>query len=314
MISVIIPAYNSADTIRACIESALNQTLKSFEIVIVDDGSNDETAIISKKFRGEVRYFYKENGGPASARNFGIRMSRSEYIAFLDSDDVWFPAKLEKQMKIFNKDTEVGLVYSDAYVAVGGKNNLKRRYFEDWKPAAGSVFRDLFQRTFIPTSSCIVRRKCFEDLGFFDEKKELVGTEDYEMWLRIASRFKLNYVDEPLILLWRRASSLSSDRIHNLQGTIDAINSVTHKCAEEIRNQKVSWRRRLSQLNYLKARYLMRSGKFSASVRGLREAILLDPLYVRPYAGLAALVINILGRRIDEREFIYGRTREERTK
>lgn len=146
-----------------------------------------------------------------------------------------------------------------------------------------------------------MRRKCFEDLGFFDERRELIGTEDYEMWLRIASRYRLNYVDEPLVLLSRRPSSLSSDRIYNLQGTINAINSVMDKCAEEVRKQRIPCSLRLSQLNYLRARYLMKRGEFSASSRGLIEAILLDPLYIRSYAGLATLGLNILSRQIQKK-------------
>jgi len=214
LVSVIIPTYNSAKFIGMAVDSVLNQTYKKNEIIVVDDGSTDETALVLKKYIDSrvVRYFKKSNAGPASARNFGIQKSIGELVAFLDADDFWSPIKLEKQVELFS--TNVGLVYAN--VSFFNENLVDDGGDDDYyyyssilgnKFYRGSVYDKLLQNNFIPTSSVIILREAIISIGLFDERKIMISVEDYDMWLRISKKFSIDYYQEPL----------SSYRIHDNQ-------------------------------------------------------------------------------------------------
>ena len=110
LVSVIIPAYNSADFIDEALKSVFDQTYKDLEIIVVDDGSTDDTRAVLEKYGDRVNYHYQDNNGPASARNRGIKLARGKYIAFLDADDLWLPTKLEKQVALFKNRENLGFV------------------------------------------------------------------------------------------------------------------------------------------------------------------------------------------------------------
>ncbi|PIZ44424.1 hypothetical protein COY31_02670, partial [Candidatus Wolfebacteria bacterium CG_4_10_14_0_2_um_filter_39_18] len=156
-VSIIIPAYNAASFIGDSVRSALTQTYPNKEIVVVDDGSTDDTRAILEEYikSGQIKYFYQENKGPAAARNLGIKNSSGEFIAFLDADDVWLPEKLKKQIDLF-KNPKVGLVYSDMEF-FGDKFPFKK-YSEMTKGFyRGEAMRELIKRNFIPISSVVLR-------------------------------------------------------------------------------------------------------------------------------------------------------------
>jgi glycosyltransferase involved in cell wall biosynthesis len=145
-ISVIIPTYNSANYLPEAIESVLAQTYKNFEIVVIDDGSTDNTKEVVVPYLDQIVFLETENGDPAKARNHGIRKSSGEYVAFLDADDIWCPDKLERQLAYFSKNPHYHLVFSDAYET--GVNNLQKDtlFFSILgrvKPMAGFVFNEL---------------------------------------------------------------------------------------------------------------------------------------------------------------------------
>ena len=196
-VSVIIPTYNSAQYIAEAIESVLAQTYKDYEIIVVDDGSIDNTREVLKPFMDKIIYVYKENGGQASARNLGIKMSKGEYIAFLDSDDIWLPQKLELQVELLDSRPEVGLVYSDNYRFTDDEGIIGLGS-QRVQGLSGMVFNSLFLKNFIPTLTVMVRRKCLDDVGLFDESKHIVHSEDYDLWLRIAKKYEIAYIDKPL--------------------------------------------------------------------------------------------------------------------
>ena len=115
-VSVVICTYNLARYICEAIESVLNQTYRDYELIVIDDGSVDNTKAILNKYVGKLRYIYRENGGLPSARNLGIRLSKGKYVAFLDADDIWLPDKLQKQVKAIEEDDDVGLFYTAKYM------------------------------------------------------------------------------------------------------------------------------------------------------------------------------------------------------
>ncbi|GAH74960.1 unnamed protein product, partial [marine sediment metagenome] len=165
-VSVIIPTYNRAYLIGRAIQSVLNQTYQDFEIIVVDDGSTDDTEEIVRSFKdkriGYVRH--EKNKGAAAARNTGIKAAKSEYIAFQDSDDEWLPEKLEKQMKVFeNAPPEVGVVYTD-FLRIKGNKKIHIPF--SWvTQKEGNIHKELLKGNFVTTQSVVIRKKCFKKSG-----------------------------------------------------------------------------------------------------------------------------------------------------
>ena len=211
-VSVIIPTYNSAQFIVETLESVFAQTYKNYEVIVVDDGSTDNTKEVLKPYMSKIRYIYKENGGPASARNVGIKNARGEYIAFLDSDDLWLPEKLEKQVRYFEEHPQIYMVFADCIrfgeeVSNTPRNDTKYLISND-------MFVNIWWYNIVPTSTVMVRKSCFEKVGFFDEAKELETTEDTEMWLRIARECEVGYLREVVTKYRVRMSGYSRSNIN----------------------------------------------------------------------------------------------------
>ncbi len=226
-VSVIIPTYNVCKFIDKTLDSVLTQTYSDFEVIVVDDGSTDQTVSIIKQYCGKhpekIRLILKENSGPGSARNVGIRAAAGEYIAFIDADDLWLPQKLEKQIAYFKtQSSEVGLVYTDARkFDDDGIWVLPEKYRR--KRSEGWIYKELLKRNMIPNQSVIARKKCFDDVGLFDESLELI--EDHDMWLRIAMKYKIVFLDE-VLSLYREQSQGRSKKVET---TIKRSNGVIEK-------------------------------------------------------------------------------------
>jgi glycosyltransferase involved in cell wall biosynthesis len=193
-VSTIIPTYNRGHGLLTSIESALAQTYPDFEIIIVNDASQDETGAIAGAIDDpRVKVIeHSENRGVSAARNTGIRAAGGELVAFLDDDDLWLPAKLEKQVPLF-KDKSVGMVYCgmsfvDEAGNVGSQALPSRR---------GDIYSSLlFKNCTAAGSVAVVRRECFDVVGLFDE--DLTAFEDHDMWIRIARRYRFDFVPEAL--------------------------------------------------------------------------------------------------------------------
>lgn len=197
-VSVIIPVYNRADRIGRCLESVLRQTYRAVEIIIIDDGSTDNLEEMIRPVWNQVRLIRQENKGQGAARNAGIQAAKGEWIAFLDSDDLWDEKKLEIQMNsILTKGYEWG--HTKARII---PTSDRPRFFGDWfrDGRSGMIARQLLQTNFICTSSVVLKKDILEEVGCFSEDRELQNFEDYELWLRIAALVGIDYVDEPLTL------------------------------------------------------------------------------------------------------------------
>jgi glycosyltransferase involved in cell wall biosynthesis len=198
-VTVVIPTYNRAQFVADAIQSVLDQTFQDFELIVVDDGSTDATADVVGRFSdSRLRYVYQSNQERSAARNHGIRLAAGEYVAFLDSDDMWLPTKLEKQVHAMTTEPQAGLVYTGAYIFEGD------RVFAEQHPRwHGQVLEALLTVDNIVCgsgASPMVRRMCFEKAGMFDESSGICGVEDWDMWLRIAAGgYAFSYVPEPLV-------------------------------------------------------------------------------------------------------------------
>lgn len=195
-VSVVIPLYNAQDVIRETIHTVLNQTWKDYEIVVVDDGSHDGSGHIIKEFGERIRYVRQENGGVAKARNRGIAESKGQYIALLDHDDLWDPAKIEKQIAVLDTRPDVGMVISSV---VHIDQNRKRLGVADSPYKPDDEFATLFVKDYQPTpSAAMIRRIVLQQVGGFDERFHSAGLDDHEFWTRIADVTEIANIDEPL--------------------------------------------------------------------------------------------------------------------
>lgn len=196
-VSVIIPTFNSALTLLRAIESVLNQTYKDLEIIVVDDGSTDETRFVLEPYLDRISYIYQENQERSAARNRGSAKSRGEYIAFLDADDWWLPCKLERQVAMLDANPAVGLVYTAQQLVQPDGSVLATQPSFGVDDPGSDIFSRLVLRNMIGSpSKIVVRADLLSKVGGFDES--LNGTEDWDLCLRFAAESLVGYVAEPL--------------------------------------------------------------------------------------------------------------------
>ncbi len=207
-ISVVIATYNYGRYLAGAIASVLGQTFTDYEVIVVDDGSTDDTESVIRPYLSDsrIRYLRTEHVGQPAAKNAGIRDGTGRYVAFLDADDVWLPTKLEKQVAVFERsDPELGVVYCRrGFIDPDG-----REFTRDQRtPRRGDVLAPIFHRPFICFSSSVIRRDVLEEVGHFDESIPM--SIDYDLWLRIALRYHFDFVDEPLVLYRTGHANLST--------------------------------------------------------------------------------------------------------
>jgi len=194
-VSVIIPTYNRADYVCEAVESVLSQIYQDFELIIVDDGSTDNTRERLEKYSKRILYVYQENKGVSFARNKGIELSSCPYICFLDSDDIWTERKLEIQTGIMKSNPDIHISYTDEiWIRKGVRVNPKKKH----RKFAGDLFEKSLELCIISPSSVMIKRDLFEKTGFFDEELEVC--EDYDLWLRITKDYPVCFINKPLII------------------------------------------------------------------------------------------------------------------
>ena len=211
-ISVIIPTYNRDAYLVDAICSVLNQTYRNLELIIVDDGSTDHTRQIVNGFADtRIRYLYQDNGGASRARNVGIGMAQSEYIAFLDSDDEWMPQKLEKQMEqMQHLSDRTGIVYCRMKAVYDyGQSIIFPSVEQSSEELSGKMLMKLLKDNVIGTPSILVRKSCLDEVGTFNENLRCL--EDWEFVLRVAKKWEIGFVEEPLVLVHPTEESVSAN-------------------------------------------------------------------------------------------------------
>jgi len=202
MISVIIPTFNRAGYLREAIQSVLEQDYFSenpypgtYELLIVDDGSSDNTKDVVGSFGKKVKYSFQKNQGVSSARNHGLELTKGEFVAFLDSDDLWKKEKLSAQMAFMFDHPEAKICCTEEiWIRKGIFVNARKKH----RKYSGWIFDKVLPLCLLSLSSALFRRELFEKIGIFDE--ELLVCEDYDLGIRIAQKYKMHFISEPLIV------------------------------------------------------------------------------------------------------------------
>jgi glycosyltransferase involved in cell wall biosynthesis len=222
LVSVIIPTYNRGWIVREAIDSVLSQDFHDFELIVVDDGSTDDTADILKDYRARITVLTQSNRGVSAARNQGVRSSSGQYIAFLDSDDRWLPQKLSRQIDFFDNHPDAQICQTEEiWIRNGRRVNPKTRH----RKPSGMIFERSLELCLVSPSAVMMRRSLFGRVGLFDENFQ--ACEDYDLWLRVSCRFPVYLIEDPLIVKQgghadqlSRQPSLDKYRIQSIVGII----------------------------------------------------------------------------------------------
>ncbi|MBA5874284.1 MAG: glycosyltransferase [Nitrospira sp. CR1.2] len=213
-VSVVIPTFNCERFIRRTVDSALAQTYRDFEVIVVDDGSTDGTREIMEEFGLRVRYLVQSNQGASAARNRAIESATGEFIAYLDADDLWAPDKLARQVEYLDAHPACGMIHTEVAVVDEQDSVLHARFNQETQRAVpqGACLRQLLQQSHIQTLTVVERRSAFDRAGKFDLR--LPVAQDYLHWIQVVLEgYEVGYLPEPLGLYrWRAGSLMSSQR------------------------------------------------------------------------------------------------------
>ena len=247
-ISVVIPSYNRKEFLKRSIDSAINQTKKPFEIIVVDDGSTDGTETMIKSDYDFVKFIKQKNKGVSAARNIGIKVSIGEWICFLDSDDEWKKDKLEKQINAMKSNPGYKFFHSnEIWIKNGLRINQKKKH----KKYGGDIFDKCLDMCRISPSSVMIDKTVFDEVGNFNE--DLIVCEDYELWLRICDKYRVFFIDEPLIIKYGGHQGQLSYSIESIEN--HRIKALEYLILENLnrKNKRHAIQMLLSKLNiYLK--------------------------------------------------------------
>ncbi|MCP4630096.1 MAG: glycosyltransferase [bacterium] len=195
IVSVIIPTYNRGWILKEAIDSVLSQEFIDYELIVVDDGSTDNTQAILDSYGRDIIVSAQANKGVSAARNRGIAESRAQLVAFLDSDDLWLPQKLNRQVEFFRANPDALICQTEeTWVRNGVRVNPKKRHHK----MSGMIFEPSLALCLVSPSAVMIRNILFDTVGTFDES--LPACEDYDLWLRISCRYPIFLIDEPLII------------------------------------------------------------------------------------------------------------------
>lgn len=217
LVSVIIPTYNRADLVVEAVRSVLSQTYERIEIIVVDDGSTDSTGEMLSEYEDKIKYIYQERSERSKARNEGVRRAEGDYIAFLDSDDIWLPLKVEKQVQVLNERPDVGLVYTGVqFIDLNGHPDDRKLCWD--VPVRGEFYEDLMTHNVITgsLSGIMVRQECLDKVGLFDESMNIC--EDLDLYRRIARYYGFHKIDLPLVKIRIHADNTQRDPITMAKG------------------------------------------------------------------------------------------------
>lgn len=291
--SVIIPSYNRENELPKSIESVLNQTYKNFELIIVDNGSTDDTKELVEKYQktdSRIKYLWQENSGsPAGSRNTGIKKSLYDWVAFLDSDDYWYPSKLEEVKKVIENNNDLIAVshYEDKYV-----NNIFNSTLKHGEKLSSDTYNDLlFNGNNLSTSAMCVRKDKIEEVKYFDERRDYFAVEDYDMWMKLSKVGKFYYIDKALGVF-----SISDNNMSNNNELINnnlKVLVLNHIDSLSISNKEKVKRIHASRIDYYKGRTYQVNKEYRKAIPILIKSIIDYPFSIKKIISLIFAISGI---------------------
>jgi glycosyltransferase involved in cell wall biosynthesis len=228
LVSVVIPTHNAVKYIGEAVQSAISQTYPRMEILVVDDGSTDETEQMLRSLRDRITYIKQANRGPAAARNTAIRQANGELIAFLDSDDVWNPDKVAEQVAHLLARPQCALVHCDLLYRENNSRSLTSSVC-DRGQFVGNCYRNLFFSNHIVPSTVLMLRDVAVQLGLFDEACEIQGCEDYDLWMRVARWHDVGYLPHSLTIYRRHEANISRNQLRMARAELLVVQNALRK-------------------------------------------------------------------------------------
>jgi glycosyltransferase involved in cell wall biosynthesis len=290
LVSVIIPAYNAQDWIEETIESVLTQVYQNIEIIVINDGSTDNTDKIVKSYGQKVRYYFKENGGQSSARNHGIKNANGKYIAFLDSDDLWEKDKLCLQVELLEKN-EFKWAYTDGVAFDSSSGDILFSFNQNSTLYDGDILIKLFQSCFIPMPSVIVNKEVFFEIGYFNEDRYFRNREDWEMWIRIAAVYPIALIPKLLVKYRVHQNSVtrSESSIERMNGNILVVKAAALREPTRLGPLKNAL---LSKIYFSTGRSEALIGNTASARKYFKLSILHSPIWILPYISFFIIPIT----------------------
>ena len=303
-VAIIIPTYNRADLIAETIESALAQTYKDIEIIVVDDGSTDNTRDVVESFGSRVRYLWQPSSGrPAAPRNLGARSTSAEFLAFVDSDDLLLPRKTATQLRYLEEHPECDLVFGDcAYMEFDGSEIPGSTTFTEKQWNGDASLRQLLHRNVITVVAPLVRRAAFERAGGFDPT---MHHEDYDLWLRMAVAGTIAGTNDIVARVRLGKCRRSTDRVAMVRGDVQLFERFQSRFPELMQRYGDIVRRRLTFAYLFIGIALQDEGQRHDALKAFRAALKYDQFNRTAYLRLALLLMSkdqilSLKRRLDE--------------
>ena len=277
LVSIVIPTFNRRHFVVDAIESGFNQTYTNCEVVVVDDGSTDGTAaFLREKYGDRIVLVTQENQGPGVARNSGIAAASGEFVHFLDADDQLHRQKIEIGLDVFRGRPQVAVVYTHfQFVAADGKTPVETPPFEQY---SDDVFCELLRQTGcrILTSSSMIRAQALRAVGGFADDVDFRSAEDWDIFLRLAMRYRFHGIDQPLVFRRMHDSMISDDRLYGALGRLKTMQKARQygweKCME-----RVEFERKVAARHHVYALYLWQAGQAKAARDHFMQAAGLYP-------------------------------------
>jgi glycosyltransferase involved in cell wall biosynthesis len=298
-ISVIICTYNHAQYIKKAIDSVLNQAYQDFEIIVVDDGSTDNTKNIVNHFGNSIKYIYQDNRGLASARNTGIHASKGEFVTFLDADDYYLKENLKIKILFLENNPQVSWVYSDwQYFDEKGnyleKGSVRFRYANknlNNKNLNNKLFeRLLYKRNFISCCAAVVKKSVLEDVGYFDPN--VICLEDYDILLRISLKHPVYYINEVSLMVRDIPGSLSKDFNKQVSGNAVIVDKLETLIPNDFPDKKRFLNRKHADKYMYLAQSFVKMGQYKSALNAYWQSIKRLPLQKRIYWCVLLLVFQ----------------------
>jgi glycosyltransferase involved in cell wall biosynthesis len=285
-VSAIIPAYNAQAFIREAVDSALAQTHRDLEVIVVDDSSTDDTPQFLRGYSDRITVIRKRNGGAAASRNAGANAATGDWLAFLDADDVWEPEKIARQLAV----TATPWSYTNR-TNIGSRGDVPELQSDVTAMHAGDVFLPLLlEGNFVTNSSAMVRRDLFQELGGFITAEK--NAEDWDLWLRIAEQHPVSYCAEPLVRYRFHAGCKS----RNHRAMAQARRTIVARALASPRGRTLSWvvRRQIWCETFRTNGWdAGRSGARADALKHYAQAAAAWPLAVEPFKGALRVCLNV---------------------